>query len=56
MKTYIATIEKADGTTIIVQFLADGEIEVGHVVTGAWHDHNQIKHRETGKVVRIAIA
>lgn len=56
MKTYTATIEKADGTTAIVQFLAADGIEVGHVVTGAWHDHNQIKHRETGKVTRISLA
>lgn len=56
MKTYTATIEKADGTTAIVQFLAADGVEVGHVVTGAWHDHNQIKHRETGKVLRIAAA
>lgn len=56
MKTYTATIEKADGTTAIVQFLAADGVAVGDVVTGVWHDHDQLKHRETGKVLRIALA
>lgn len=53
MKTYVVTIEQADGSHAVCQLAAEN-LEVGDVVTGVWHDHEQLKHRVTGKVLRIA--